>query len=446
MKKTLAVLLVALFLIGVLGACAERSESEEAIPPSEAESPVPLSAGVTSANVQVHLATDELLSQFDSYHEFYDPDEMGSQRIVITSDKPLQSFSFAELRSAEHWPDTERDGIEPYEMWHLYSLEMLTPEMPFVVNWMHRDFTTHRGISFWSEGFPYDVHFAIYQSGYDGQPVLMEIENRLPSSPRTAVTGILADPAREWTEISASLWSDPETHQWFGEEGPTHTLNTEDANQVFEILSTMEATEIPTPFHYERQSSNAVFVLEITYADNSTETILTTEMGIWFFRLTNTFGDHGDPGFVIGISEALFEILSAYFPDGWTRIAAEYLDDSWDDETFVIRESVPEQFRGAWNNDMGETYVISHEIPQGESWIMTRLPNGSYRILVENDSPAHYEKWFFPVGAEMIRYGTNWSLVSSDTSRARLFVGTFSITTCCPDEEIYREVFYRTAE
>jgi len=121
-------------------------------------------------------------------------------------------------------------------------------------------------------------------------------------------------------------------------------------------------------------------------------------------------------------------------------------DGRWDDDTVVVSETTPEQLVGTWKNDMGEIYVISYEIPQGEHWVMTRLPNGSYRILVENDSPAHSEKWFFPVGAEMVRYGTNWSLVPSDISRARLFVGTFSITACCPDEEILLEVFYRTTE
>jgi len=124
----------------------------------------------------------------------------------------------------------------------------------------------------------------------------------------------------------------------------------------------------------------------------------------------------------------------------------EHPEGRWDDDRVVIKENAPEQLVGTWENNMGETYVISHEIPQGEHWIMTRLPNGSYRILVENDSGAHYEKWFFPLGTEMVRYGTNWSLVPSDTSRERLFVGTFTLTTCCPDEEILQEVFYRTTE
>ena len=121
-------------------------------------------------------------------------------------------------------------------------------------------------------------------------------------------------------------------------------------------------------------------------------------------------------------------------------------DQWWDDNTVIIRETTPEQLVGTWKNDTGETYVISHEIPQGEDWVMTRFPSGAYLIIVESDSPAHYEKWFFPVGVEMVRYGTNWSLVPSDTSRARLFVGTFTLTACCPDEEILLEVFYRTSE
>ena len=133
--------------------------------------------------------------------------------------------------------------------------------------------------------------------------------------------------------------------------------------------------------------------------------------------------------------------------DSDTRISSisifrPHQQERWDDNTLIVQETTPEQLVGIWENALDETYVIPHEIPQGEHWVMTQFPNGTYRITVQNESPAHYEKWFFPVGADMVRYGSNWSLVPSDTSRARLFVGTFSITACCPDEEILQEVFY----
>lgn len=115
----------------------------------------------------------------------------------------------------------------------------------------------------------------------------------------------------------------------------------------------------------------------------------------------------------------------------------------WNAEFRIISGTTPEQFVGTWANSMGESYVILGEIPQGEYWTIIQLPNGSYMIIVDNGSGAHYEKWFFPIGVEMVRYGTNWSLVPSDTSRERLFVGTFAIMACCPDEEIDRELFYR---
>ncbi|MCL2588582.1 MAG: hypothetical protein FWD84_04140, partial [Oscillospiraceae bacterium] len=156
---------------------------------------------------------------------------------------------------------------------------------------------------------------------------LMEIENRLPSSPRTQVTGLLEDPARSWQSISVTAWVELESGWWLGEDdAETHVLSPENAERVFEHLRTMDATEVLTPFHYERQSSNAVFTMKIIFADGGTETIHTTEMGHAFFRFTDTRGDHGDPGYVIGISEELFEILSAYFADQWTTVRAEWAD------------------------------------------------------------------------------------------------------------------------
>ena len=133
--------------------------------------------------------------------------------------------------------------------------------------------------------------------------------------------------------------------------------------------------------------------------------------------------------------------------------------------------AVLEQLAGVWHNDADHTVEIDatgkvisagngaavqtmatlvpcyEENPASEfpawEWTIHRAPNGAYVIRC---CQTHLEIWFFPVGVEMVRYNTNRSTMTSDTSRKRVFLGTFSLTTCCPDEEILHEVFYRAAE
>jgi len=327
MKKTLLILLVFL-LVGVLVACTEAIVSEEASPPVETERPMPEEAperpvsGVTQ--VQVQHVPDEVwdlfedqpefldLNQFDSYHEFLSFEEAPYVRVAITTQAAIQNFRFV---AVERHFEEERETLE---MTILYALEELSPETPFVAQVLFHCFTSNRGMIFFDEEYGRDRFFTIFASGYDGALLLMEeIEENdrwiWLRSPRTAVIGILENPERPWTSISVMAWMDPQSHEWLGEEGPTHILRMEDANRVMEILSTIEATEVLSPFHNERQPSNPFFTLEITCADGDTETIFTTDMGTWFLRFTDTFGSHGDPGYVVGMSEALFELLKTYF-------------------------------------------------------------------------------------------------------------------------------------
>ena len=111
---------------------------------------------------------------------------------------------------------------------------------------------------------------------------------------------------------------------------------------------------------------------------------------------------------------------------------------------FAARASaLAAQMAGTWRNNLGETLVIPATIPEGRWWDILETPDGSFRIVIQiDDCPAHYEMWFFPLGAEMIRWGTTYLLAVSDLSRARIYYGTFSLTSCCPDEEINRRLFF----
>ena len=134
----------------------------------------------------------------------------------------------------------------------------------------------------------------------------------LYTSAHTATTGILADPQRPFVEISAAInagWS-PELEALTWDE---RTLSLEDAQMVHYILSTMDAVEVLTPTHREGQHADPKFLIIIQYEDDSVETVYSVWDGGAFFRFTGTYGSSGDPGYVIGRSEALLTFLGDYF-------------------------------------------------------------------------------------------------------------------------------------
>ena len=235
------------------------------------------------------------LNQFDSYHEFIVPGEEAYTRIVLTTEIPIRTFHFVEV---------ELDFNEGAEfMWAtiLYSMDDLTPETPFVASFMPLGTLPHRGIVFFDEAYGWYRFFSINVSGYDGAIHLIEAESGLLRSPRTAVTGLLADPDRAWTAIYVQA----------GWDGLPHPLNAADAAEVHQLLATMDAVEVLTPFHYEGQHSTALFTLFFYYGPTRTEVIHSTDSGQFFFRFTGTYSDHGDPGYVGGFNEALYTLLSA---------------------------------------------------------------------------------------------------------------------------------------
>jgi len=235
------------------------------------------------------------LDQFASYHEVILSGEEAYTRIVITTEVPLRDFHFVEV---------DLYFLEQTEfMWAaiLYSMDELTPETPFVASFLEQGTLPHRGIVFFDETFGWYRFFSINVSGYDGSIGLVEAENGLLRSPRTAVTGILADPNRAFTTIYVQE----------GWDGARHPLSAADAAEAHHLLTTMDATEVLTPFHYEGQHATAMFTLFLYYGTTHIETIYSTDSGQFFFRFTDTHGNDGDPGYVGGFNEALYAILSA---------------------------------------------------------------------------------------------------------------------------------------
>jgi len=318
MKKMIFAL-VLLSLLGSFTACAEASDTQDTVVPSpvEAEEPTPeettpiiVAEGVTSANVQVHFETEELLASFNSYDEFMETDEVHYPRIVITTETPILDFSFVELNAITI--EENKAAASPIV---LHYQEQLRPEAPFVTRWLPQGEAQHRGILFTDEENQQRL-FAI-QLGDDNTPFLSEIEiamfDEIETSPRSDVVGILEASDYSWVEITIFTglsWSEElEDVAW----AETRTLSQEEAEQVYEILSMMAAVEVLTPFHNESLQSDSLFALSITYANGESQDVFSIESSPNFFRLTGTYGSHGDPGFVMGMSEALLEILMTHF-------------------------------------------------------------------------------------------------------------------------------------
>ena len=149
----------------------------------------------------------------------------------------------------------------------------------------------------------------------DVSDISTEAEDELDDlylSPRTAVTGLLASSQSILTEISVAVnlgWSSEEEYLIWEE----RSLGIEDAEMVHRILATMDATEVLTPTHIESQQADTMFRIIIQYDDGSIETVYS----IWgistFYRYTGTYGSHGDPGYVVGMSEDLRAFLVEYF-------------------------------------------------------------------------------------------------------------------------------------
>lgn len=112
------------------------------------------------------------LEAIAQYHFFIDPDvdtlyEPGGQRIVFSTEVAVSQFQFMTLTYGE-------ENFVPMAGEVLYSLDILNPEKPFVVEWVHVGcFTSGRGISFVD---PEGVirHFEIVLSNESGLLFLSE--------------------------------------------------------------------------------------------------------------------------------------------------------------------------------------------------------------------------------------------------------------------------------
>jgi len=310
MKK----LILAIMIMSVifLTACSETPEPQP-MPPETLDEMVEESSWAILSEMDINVYFDEENTQ-----------------VIITPEETLNEFHFVEIefRSRPLGGDLEGQYHEWYSATVIESRDELLAGESFVTEWQPSSYQvpTH-GIVFWydairkSDGMPalYQRFFAIRQSEYDGSLYLTELSLGWLSSYRTEVTGILQYSGREVVSVYVTAWSLPplpgETYwrSYWDIGGLSRRMSDNSARRTIEILSTLEATEVLTPFHREGQHADAMFSIEVNYVDGTNERVQTVEGGPHFFRFTNTRGNHGDQGYVIGVSEELNELLWTYF-------------------------------------------------------------------------------------------------------------------------------------
>lgn len=161
MKKLIALLLTSTLLI-TLTACGSNTPVViTSLSDNLAEDEV----------VSVDCATEDFLSNYDSFDEFIDYKDEYSQRIVFSTNSVIKDFKYIEIGHKE-----EDAGIVYFENAVLYSLDELLPENPFVTTWTEvGDVISYRGIAFTDDN-NVTKYFYIKISGEDGTLLLIEFQ------------------------------------------------------------------------------------------------------------------------------------------------------------------------------------------------------------------------------------------------------------------------------
>ncbi len=116
-------------------------------------------------------ATEELLSQYESYNEFGVPQDDYAQRILITANTALTNFKFLDISFNE----ADTNTLRFIENKALYLIPNFTKDLPLVVWVSFPGVLPTRAISFIDQTGATKV-YAIGTSGLDGSVVLSEIE------------------------------------------------------------------------------------------------------------------------------------------------------------------------------------------------------------------------------------------------------------------------------
>lgn len=118
--------------------------------------------------IRAHWA-DDVLYNFSDYNEFFADSNDFRESVVFVTDHHVHNFKVLAL-SLENIED---DGTMTFSTEELYTLDVLTPELPLLVHMTFYGTVPHYGISYADNNGI--VHsFAVMQSGMDGSLILNE--------------------------------------------------------------------------------------------------------------------------------------------------------------------------------------------------------------------------------------------------------------------------------
>jgi len=123
----------------------------------------------------------------------------------------------------------------------------------------------------------------------------------VPEPPETTSSGILTAPLRQWSEIRFRCSN-----------GTFYLLSPGDAERTHYLLATMKAEATLTTLSHESEQPEPgqSFMVLIQYNDYPhAETIHSAKGGRYFFRYTDTAGEHGQGG-LGGLNDDLYALLS----------------------------------------------------------------------------------------------------------------------------------------
>lgn len=191
MKRNLYILLVILIMMLGFTGCHSADQptinqtqtpsspidSETPSAPINSETPlIPApSEFVESTLGSLHIAdvTDELLSKYDSFHEYINNEDGAS--LVIWTDKAIKDFAFIAVDF-----DVTGDELSFIAGETLFSIDELSPEKPFVLKLLFPGAIPSYGISFVDEN-GVERHYTINLSGQGADEAppyfLQEFEN-----------------------------------------------------------------------------------------------------------------------------------------------------------------------------------------------------------------------------------------------------------------------------
>ncbi|MGI6720033.1 MAG: hypothetical protein ACOX4E_03975 [Anaerovoracaceae bacterium] len=151
MKKRLMALLAACAVAVTLGSCGGDDPGNNGTPKPNDEK--------STATIEVFVATDELLSRYDSFYE-YTENEIG-ELLLLTTDAAVQDFAFISVTYEEIEGELIMTDGGPF-----FHIGELTPEKPFVVRMLPVGALPAHGVSYVDVDGT-EKQMAIYQSGQD---------------------------------------------------------------------------------------------------------------------------------------------------------------------------------------------------------------------------------------------------------------------------------------